>query len=69
MARDNTAEINVRICSKCGKEYRGRPAISRVDNSTPICPVCGTREALESLGLGKDEIEKMIASIPNVNDK
>ena len=32
-----TQETNVRICPKCGKTYRGHPAISRVDNETPIC--------------------------------
>jgi hypothetical protein len=31
------------------KEYRGHPAISRKDNQTPICPTCGTIEALEGL--------------------
>ena len=38
-----------KICPKCGKTYRGHPAISRVDNETAICPECGTREALEEL--------------------
>ena len=46
-----TREANVRICPKCGKTYKGHPAISRVDNETPICPTCGTREALESIGI------------------
>ena len=32
-----TQETNVRICPKCGKTYKGHPAISRVDNETPIC--------------------------------
>ena len=39
-----------RICPKCGQAYTARPALSRVDNS-PICPDCGTREALESIGV------------------
>ena len=35
-----------RICPICGNTYTARPAISRADNETEICPECGTREAL-----------------------
>ena len=52
-----------RICPKCGKTYRGHPAISRVDNETPICPECGTREALESIGVSKEEQDSIIQTI------
>lgn len=52
-----------KICPKCGKTYRGHPAISRVDNETPICPECGTREALESIGIKADEQEQIIDTI------
>lgn len=38
-------------CPKCGNNYIGYPAISREDNETEICPVCGQREALESIGI------------------
>ena len=62
-------ETNVRICPKCGKTYKGHPAISRVDNETPICPLCGTKEALESIGISKEEQERIIASIPKIEDK
>lgn len=34
------------ICPRCHKEYDGKPAISRDDNKTEICPDCGTQEAL-----------------------
>ena len=34
-------------CPKCGKNYRGYPALSRDDNETEICPICGTVEAIE----------------------
>ena len=33
-------------CPKCGKEYIGYPALSRKDNKTEICPLCGVLEAL-----------------------
>lgn len=36
------------ICPKCGREYVGRPALSRVDGKTDICPDCGMREALDA---------------------
>ena len=52
-----------RICPKCGETYRERPAVSRADNRTPICPDCGTREALESMGISPDEQEQIIGSM------
>lgn len=64
-----TREANVRICPKCGKTYKGHPAISRVDNETPICPTCGTREALESIGISKEEQDRIIKVIPVITDK
>lgn len=56
-------EKQVRVCPKCGQEFRGRPAISRKDNATAICPDCGTREALEMLNIGKAEQDEIIALI------
>ena len=40
-----------RTCPKCGRTYTERPALSRHDNATLICPDCGTREALENMGM------------------
>jgi len=51
------------VCPKCGKTYTGRPAVSRADNTTLICPDCGTRDALESIGVGKDEQERILGTI------
>ena len=51
------------VCPRCGKEYTGRPALSRADNQTPICPDCGTREALESIGVDSTEQEKILDTI------
>ena len=50
--RDNVFQLTV--CPKCGKPYRGAPTISR-DSTQLICPDCGTREALEGLGLSQEE--------------
>ena len=61
-------ESKFKICPKCHKAYKGHPAISRVDNLTPICPTCGTREALESIGINKDEQDKIISSIPRMDE-
>ena len=55
--------ISERICPKCGCTYHERPALSRTDNETLICPDCGIREALESIGISKEEQEKIISII------
>lgn len=54
-----------RICPKCGSEYTEHPALSRVDNETLICPDCGVREALDSLGIEPEEREKILDTIHN----
>ena len=51
------------ICPKCGQSYKGRPALSREDNKTLICPDCGVREALESIGVDVNEQEEILAAI------
>ena len=51
------------VCPKCGQSYKGRPALSREDNKTLICPDCGAREALESIGVGAAEQEEILAII------
>lgn len=53
----------VTICPKCRKIYRGVPALSRNDNTTLICPDCGTREALASMGVSVQEQDEIIATI------
>ena len=45
-----------RECPLCGAVYKGHPAVSRTDNETLICPDCGIREALASIGI--DEVER-----------
>ena len=54
--------VSEHVCPRCGRTYTERPATAR-DGSGPICPDCGTREALESIGVGAEEQERIIATI------
>ena len=56
-----------KICPKCGKTYFETSALSRVDNQTLICPDCGTREALQSIGVIPAEQEKILETIHRCN--
>lgn len=49
-----------RVCPRCGAVYHEHPALSREDNETQICPDCGVREALESIGISSFEAEQII---------
>lgn len=59
----NTNEIRINHCPRCGAIYGGVPALSRQDNETLICPDCGTREALESIGVGMEEQDSILETI------
>ena len=50
-----------RICPLCGQTYTDPSALSRTDNETLICPDCGTRQALESIGVSAEEQEKILS--------
>ena len=54
-----------RTCPICGETYTAVPALSREDNHTLICPDCGTRQALASIGVGPEEQEKILGMIKN----
>ena len=56
-------EIRIRSCPICGKMFQGVPALSRTDNKTQICSDCGTRQALESMGVSAEEQEKILETI------
>lgn len=59
--KNNLREL--RICPRCGKPYAEPPALSRTDNETLICSDCGTREALDSIGISVEEQEKILSII------
>lgn len=55
------------VCPTCGKTYQGVSALSRKDNKTLICPDCGTREALESVGISEKEQDSILEIIHNID--
>ena len=59
--KDNVRQI--RVCPLCGRSYGEAPALSRTDNETLICPDCGTRQALESIGIDAEERKKILSII------
>ena len=60
---EETGMTETKVCPICGKAYTGHPALSRKDNATPICPDCGTLEALETAGIPKEKQEKVLEII------
>ena len=61
MKEDNISRLS--ICPRCGKAYHEPPALSRLDNETLVCPDCGTREALDSIGVSPEEQDSIIQTI------
>ena len=58
-----TVSAHITVCPRCICTYHGLPALSRVDNETRICPDCGTREALATLGVSEEEQESILDAI------
>ena len=54
MTGNERARPHERICPICGKKYTAFPALSRTDNETLICPDCGTRQALMTIGISEE---------------
>ena len=48
------------VCPKCNRVYTAYPALSRIDNRTPICPECGMREAMQSIEIDEEHQDKII---------
>ena len=59
--KDNTRES--RVCPLCGNASAAPPALSRTENETLICPDCGIRQALESIGISTEEQDKILSII------
>ena len=58
-----TNELTSRTCPICGQNYTDHPAVSRIDGFTQICPDCGTRQALASIGVSAEEQEQILKTI------
>ncbi|MCM1222192.1 MAG: hypothetical protein NC548_47755 [Lachnospiraceae bacterium] len=57
------------ICPICNREFYERPAISRRNRKTNICPKCGIREALEDVpdsSIPPEEKQEMFNSITSI---
>ena len=52
-------------CPGCGREYERLLALSRKDNRTMICDECGTKEALDSIGMvkGNPQREEILSAV------
>lgn len=48
------------ICPVCGATYNAPPALSRADGTSLICPDCGIREALSTIGVPYEKQEEII---------
>lgn len=62
MKQPTQAKISA-LCPLCGATYHERPALSRTDGQTLICPDCGIRQALDSIGVAPEEQEKILKTI------
>lgn len=63
-----TKAASARVCPICGQTYTRPPALSRTDNATPICPECGCRQAMSSIGIPPDEQEHILALMRRRNE-
>ena len=57
------AKTETKKCPICGRTYTGRPALSRKDDATPICPDCGARQSLAAAGITGEKQEKILELI------
>ena len=51
------------ICTRCGKSFDYPPALSRSDNKSFICRVCGAEEALENAPINESQKEAVLDEI------
>lgn len=58
----------IRECPRCGKRYAGHSALSRADGRTLICPDCGSREAMSSIGIPEAEQGEILAAMHRAVD-
>ena len=57
------------ICPICGATFTAPPALSRKDGKTNICPDCGIREALTTIGVPAEKQKEILAIIHEHSSK
>ena len=50
-------------CSRCGKEFTYPPALSRADNKSFVCRICGAEEALIAAGASEEQMSEVLEEI------
>lgn len=53
----------MKICPICNEPYEGYLALSRKDNRTEICSLCGVREALIIANVSEDVQESILTEV------
>ena len=51
------------ICPICGATYTEPPVLSRQDNKTHICPMCGIRDAITTADVPTETQKEIIKAI------
>ena len=50
-------------CSRCGKEFNYPPSLSRADNKSFVCLVCGAEEAMIAAGASGEQMSAVLEEI------
>lgn len=53
----------MKICPICNKPYECHPALSRKDNRTEICSLCGIKEALIIANVNENMQTSILAEV------
>ena len=59
----------IKKCPKCNETYDKYPALSRVDDKTEICPLCGETEALTLVTAGYRKIKMTTNGLTEIEKK
>ena len=59
----------IKKCPKCKNTYDKYPALSRVDDKTEICPLCGETEALTLVTAGYRKIKMTTKGLTEIEKK
>ena len=51
------------LCTRCGKAFDYPPAVSRADSQSILCRGCSASEALEAVGISKEEMESVLFEV------